>query len=117
MLATDPSLASTAFVAALGRTSQFAFAPAGRIGSSGRNNFRSPRFHNSDVPLVKRIAIAERLKLGYRLELFIALNHANFDNPNNVYSTPNSFGRITALVNGSSGSCARVMQMALRLDF
>lgn len=96
---------------------QFAFAPAGSIGSSGRNNFCGASSYNFAVSLVKRIPIAERLKLGYRLELFNALNHANFDNHNNVYSTPNPFSRITALVNRSSGNGTRVMQMALRLDF
>lgn len=97
--------------------SQFAFAPAGSSGSVGRNNFRGPGFYNFDLSLVKKIPITERLKLAFRLEMFNALNKANFDNPNNNFSVPNSFGRITTLVNGSSGNGARVLQMALRLDF
>jgi hypothetical protein len=96
---------------------QFAFAPAGSTGSSGRNNFRGPGFYNLDVSLVKKIPVTERLKAALRLEMFNALNKANFDNPNNNFSVPNSFGRITTLVNGSSGNGARVMQVALRIDF
>ncbi|MBM3762511.1 MAG: hypothetical protein FJW36_19975 [Acidobacteria bacterium] len=97
--------------------SRFAFAPAGSVGSSGRNNFRGPGFYNLDLALSKKIPLTERFKLGFRMEMFNALNKANFDNPNNNFSIPNSFGRITALVNGSSGNGARVMQAALRLDF
>ena len=96
---------------------QFDFAPAGSTGSVGRNNFRGPGFYNFDLSLVKKVPITERLKLAFRLEMFNALNKANFDNPNNNFSVPNSFGRITTLVNGSSGNGARVLQMALRLDF
>jgi hypothetical protein len=96
---------------------QFSFAPAGSIGTAGRNTFRGPGFFNLDFSLVKRIPLTERIKLGYRLEMFNALNRANFNNPNFNFSIPNSFGRITTLVNGSSGNGARVMQMALRLDF
>jgi len=96
---------------------QFGFASAGSIGTSGRNNFRGPGFYNLDLALSKRIALTERFKLGFRMEMFNALNKANFDNPNNNFSVPNSFGRITTLVNGTSGNGARVMQAALRVDF
>ena len=96
---------------------QFRFAGAGSTGSAGRNTFRGPGFFNLDFSLVKKIPLTERIKLGYRLEMFNALNRANFNNPNLNLSVPNSFGRITTLVNGSSGNGARVMQMALRLDF
>ncbi len=97
--------------------SQFSFAPAGSTGSVGRNNFRGPGFYNLDIALSKKIALTERFKLGFRMEMFNSLNRANFDNPNNNFSVPNSFGRITTLVNGSSGNGARVMQAALRIDF
>lgn len=96
---------------------QFTFASAGSTGTSGRNNFRGPGFYNLDLALSKKIALVERFKLGFRMEMFNALNRANFDNPNNNLSVPNAFGRITTLVNGSSGNGARVMQAALRLDF
>jgi hypothetical protein len=96
---------------------QFAFAPAGSTGSSGRNNFRGPGFYNLDLALSKKVPLTERIKLGFRMEMFNALNKANFDNPNNNFSVPNSFGRITTLVNGSAGNGARVMQAALRIDF
>jgi hypothetical protein len=95
----------------------FDFAPAGSIGNSGRNTFRGPGFYNLDLSLSKRIPLTERFKLTFRTEAFNALNKANFDNPSNSLAVPNAFGRITTLVNGSSGNGARVLQAALRLDF
>lgn len=95
----------------------FSFAPAGTLGNTGRNNFRGPGFYNVDLSLVKKFALTERFKLAYRLEMFNAFNTANFDIPNNNLAAPASFGRVTTLVNGSSGNGARVLQMALRVDF
>lgn len=95
----------------------FDFAQAGSTGTSGRNTFRGPGFYNLDLALSKKIPVTERIKFAFRMEMFNALNKANFDNPNNSLSVPNSFGRITTLVNGSSGNGARVMQAALRIDF
>ena len=50
-------------------------------------------------------------------EMYNALNHANFALPGSSVVTPTSLGRISATVNTSSGTGARVAQMALRLDF
>jgi hypothetical protein len=99
------------------QVAQFTFPGAGQIGTSGRNSFRGPGFFNVDLSLVKRIAITERWKLNYRAELYNAFNHANFANPGTSIVTPASFGRISATNNTSSGTGARVAQMALRLEF
>jgi hypothetical protein len=95
----------------------FTFPGAGEIGNTGRNSFRGPMFFNTDSSLVKPIAITERFKLQYRLEMYNMFNRANFGLPGNSIVTPQTFGRISGTVNTSSGTGARVMQMALRLDF
>ena len=95
----------------------FTFAGAGQIGNSGRNSFRGPGFFNMDVSLVKRIPVTDRMRFTFRAEMYNALNHANFANPGNSIVTPATFGRISATVTTSSGTGARVAQMALRFDF
>jgi len=95
----------------------FTFAGAGQIGNSGRNSFRGPGFFNTDISLVKRIPVNESMRFTFRAELYNALNHANFAVPGNSIVTPATFGRISATVTTSSGTGARVAQMALRFDF
>jgi len=94
-----------------------AFPGAGEIGNSGRNSFRGPGFFNLDASIVKQIPITERLRSQFRVEMYNALNRANFALPGVSIVTPATLGRISGLSNGSSGTGARVMQMALRLDF
>lgn len=96
---------------------RFTFPGAGEIGNTGRNAFRGPGLFNMDASIVKPIAITERFKLQYRAELYNMWNRANFGLPGNSIVTPTTFGRISGTVNTSSGTGARVMQMALRLDF
>jgi hypothetical protein len=96
---------------------RFTFPGAGEIGSSGRNAFRGPRFFNTDMSLVKPIPITERFKMQFRAEAYNLLNHANFTTPGTSIVTPATFGRLSATANTSSGTGARVMQMALRVDF
>ena len=96
---------------------RFTFTGAGELGNSGRNSFRGPRFMNFDSSIVKPIALTERVKLQYRLEMYNMFNHANFAVPNANIVTTSTFGRISGLSNTSSGTGARVMQMALRVEF
>lgn len=96
---------------------QFTFPGAGQFGTSGRNAFRGPRFFNVDLSIVKPIAITERFKAQIRAEAYNVLNHANFTTPGNSILTPTTFGRLSATASTSSGTGARVMQMALRVDF
>jgi hypothetical protein len=95
----------------------FSFAGAGQIGTSGRNSFRGPGFFNTDISLVKRIPINERVRFTLRAEMYNALNKANFANPGLSIVTPATFGRISSVVTTSSLTGARVAQMALRFDF
>jgi hypothetical protein len=98
---------------------RFTFAGAGQFGTSGRNAFRGPGFFNMDVSIVKRIPITERIGITYRAEMYNVLNRANFSlaAANMSILTPATFGKSSAVVNGTSGNGARVAQMALRLDF
>ncbi len=95
----------------------FTFPGAGEIGNSGRNAFRGPKFFNTDASLVKPIPITERIKMQFRAEAYNLLNHANFTTPGTSILTPTTFGRLSATANTSSGTGARVMQVALRVDF
>ena len=96
---------------------RFSFPGPGEVGNTGRNAFRGPGFFNTDLSIVKRIAVTERMRFTYRAEMYNALNKANFAVPGASIVTPTSFGRISSVVNTSSGTGARVAQMALRFDF
>jgi hypothetical protein len=62
-----------------------AFRPAGeRLGNSGRNTFHGPGLFNIDAALSRRFrasCLGETGALGFRLETFNLLNHANLGNP------------------------------------
>lgn len=94
------------------QVSQFRAPVAGFIGSSGRNAFRGPRFFNTDVSLVKRFRITEKLSATLRGEAYNILNNANFATPGLNLQTPQSFG----IISGTTGN-ARILQTALRVDF
>jgi hypothetical protein len=99
------------------RRCRLAGTQAGSIGNTGPNNFRGPGFANLDLSLVEPIPVTERFRLGLRVELFKAWNNASFNIPNRNCSVPSGFRRVANLVPGTSGNVARVMQMALRVDF
>ncbi len=97
----------------------FSVPEPGSIGTSGRNAFRGPGFFNTDLSVIKRFrVIGERTFVTFRAEAYNLLNNVNFVNPLLNLQTPQTFGRIQATVTGAANqSGARVMQMALRLDF
>jgi hypothetical protein len=70
-----------------------------------------------DLSIIKPIPITERVKMQFRAEMYNMWNHANFTTPGTSILTPTTFGRLSATANTSSGTGARVMQMALRIDF
>jgi hypothetical protein len=94
-----------------------------------RNGERGPGLFNLDLGLGKSFPlIGESLILKFRADAFNALNHPNFSNPaENVfngydqedYEGGATFGQISFTqnpeANGNSG--ARVLQLALRLEF
>lgn len=112
-------------------TQSFFCVPApGTNGNQGRNIFSGPNYWNVDLGVTKAIRITERVNLQVRAEFFNAFNHPNFDNPLNstdgstnfrstlfaqtccvTVSTPST----TSLI--SVGEAARVIQIAMRLNF
>ena len=58
----------------------FVIPPPGSNGS-GRNIFEAPGYWNLDLGFIKMFQVTERIKLQFRMEMFNALNHPNFDNP------------------------------------
>ena len=98
-----------------------------QIGS--RNSLRGPGYFNLDLGLAKTFPItAERVSLKFRADAFNALNHPNFTIPDeNVfngydqedYQGGANFGAISFTQNptGNLNSGARVLELALRLEF
>jgi hypothetical protein len=101
-------------------------------GSDGspRNIFVGPGYWNLDAAVNKKFPITERVSVQFRAEFFNALNHANFDNPQNVSGGSNSilattFGRTCCATVAppstqtiiQTGESARVIQLALKLQF
>jgi outer membrane receptor protein involved in Fe transport len=93
-------------------TSAFARNQAGRYGNAGRSIIPGPGSWSWDFSAQKTFSLpGEGHRLEFRADFFNALNHANLSNPQTVFNTPQSFGRIT----GTGG--ARVLQFALRYEF
>lgn len=107
-------------------TTWFAPALAGRVGTSGRNQYYGPGLVNLDASLSRGFHLRERLSLQLRTDFFNLLNHTNFANPVADMSNA-SFGRITQTLGsavsnavGTSGGAnggPRVIQVSLRLAF
>jgi hypothetical protein len=85
---------------------------AGFIGSSGRNAFRGPKFFNTDISLVKRFKLGEKVSVVLRGEGYNLINNVNFATPGLNLQTPQSFG----VISGTVGN-ARILQTALRVEF
>jgi hypothetical protein len=74
-------------------------------------NVRGPGYSVWDLGLIKDVALNDRVGLQLRLEVYNALNHANFGNPN-ATPTSSSFGAITA-----QNGFPRQIQLATRVIF
>ena len=92
-------------------------APApGQHGDKRLNNFfYGPRFFQTDISVIKRTGIGERVKTEFRAELFNAFNNVNFGGPGSLtFDNTSTFGRITGQAGGAS---PRIVQLALRITF
>jgi hypothetical protein len=93
-------------------TSRFAFNREGRFGSAGRNILIGPGSVSLDLSMQKKVALwSDSTLLGLRWDVFSVLNNASFGNPGANLAGAGNFGRIS----GAGG--ARIMQIALRLEF
>jgi hypothetical protein len=79
-----------------------------------RNNLRGPHYADLDLGLGKTFPIWEhKVNLKFRADAFNSLNHPSFDTPSNdITESSGPFGVIS-----STASTARVLQLALRLEF
>ena len=94
-------------------TALFTPNPLGTFGTSSRRFFYGPGIDNYDVALRKLTRVTESSSLEFRLELFNAFNHAQFDGANSVDGNVNdsTFGQILKSQPG------RVGQVAVRFVF
>ena len=86
-----------------------------------RNALRGPSQFFFDAGIAKHFAILpnDRANLAFRADFFNVLNHPVFSSPSTDISQSNglAFGQITSVVNGTSGTGARVGQFSLKLAF
>jgi Carboxypeptidase regulatory-like domain len=83
--------------------------------AGSRNNLRGPHYSNFDIGLQKHFPITEEIRMEFRADAFNAFNHTNFELPGASgtadITSPSTFGVI------STDVAARVLQLALRVDF
>jgi hypothetical protein len=104
--------------------------PAPGSNGAGRNIFTAPSYWNLDIGINKQFQITERFRLDFRMEMFNALNHTNFDNPRDASTGSPSmlstlFGQTccqavappTTQTIIQTGEASRVIQFALKLRF
>jgi Carboxypeptidase regulatory-like domain len=86
-----------------------------------RNNLRGPSYFDIDMGLAKAFPIWETVSLKFRADAFNAFNHPNFNTPcNDITNASCLFGTISSTQGTTirnSGPAARVLQLALRLEF
>jgi hypothetical protein len=104
--------------------------PAPGANGAGRNIFTAPSYWNFDFGLIKTFPINEQWKLQFRMEMFNALNHPNFDNPRDASTgspaiTSSAFGSTCCATVAppstqtivQTGEAARVIQFAFKFLF
>jgi hypothetical protein len=107
----------------------FALPEPGQNGA-GRNTLTAPHYWNLDLGFIKTFQLTERFKMQFRMEMFNALNHPNFDNP--VSASVGSPSIQSSLFAQSccatvappstqtivqTGESARVIQFAMKFQF
>ncbi|MFB3827297.1 MAG: carboxypeptidase regulatory-like domain-containing protein [Bryobacteraceae bacterium] len=80
------------------------------FGTSGRNILDGPGLLDMNLSLMKRLRLRERYNAQLRCEAFNALNHANFNLPNQNVNAP-AGGVISA------ARAPRLIQVALKIQF
>jgi len=89
----------------------FGTPPPFTYGSLARDPLFGPGRVNVDLSLIKDFKVNERLKLTFRTEAFNVFNHPQFGQPNASIGN-NQAGLISSTVGN-----ARLLQLALRLQF
>jgi hypothetical protein len=99
------------------KTECFTFPAANTLGNAGRNTLTGPGVSNLDFSLFKNFSFSERVNTQFRIEMFNALNHANFGTPNIVLFDRQ--GRLTANAGQitSTSTDSRRIQFGFKLNF
>jgi hypothetical protein len=92
------------------RTGAFSAAPQFTFGNASRNPVRGAPYRDLDLALVKHAALAEKMDLEFRAEVFDLTNTPAFAQPNGSVGSA-GFGTITATTTDP-----RVIQFAIRLS-
>ena len=93
--------------------------PASRTwGNAGRAIATGPGLAQVDFSLQKRTRVSERTAVLLRADMFNLFNRTQAANPGTTFTSPASFGIVTAGLNRTIGTgTARQVQMSLRLVF
>jgi hypothetical protein len=104
--------------------------PAPGSNGMGRNMFTAQPYYNLDLGITKNFSLTERVKMNFRMEMFNALNHPNFDNPRDASTgSPTFTSSVFAQACCSTvappatqtiiqtGEAARIIQFALKISF
>ncbi len=94
----------------------FVAPPQYTYGNSGTGILTGPGYFDADLGLIRNFRLTDRTRLTFRSEWFNAFNRANFGLPNVTIGTAPA-GTISSTVTGPGGTSARVIQMALKLEF
>jgi outer membrane receptor protein involved in Fe transport len=96
----------------------FTMPAATAFGNAPRNGFRGPGAGQVDVAASKHIRMGGRLGTELRLDAFNVFNRAQYGNPARVVSQPLTFGLLSPLNSGPTGTgTARQLQLGVRLTF
>ena len=87
-----------------------AYAPFGSL-TRNASGITGPGFLNLDSAIFKRFSFTERVRAEIRVDLFNALNHPNFNNPNTTFGGT-TFGQIN-----STASSPRLVRFGMRISF
>jgi len=94
----------------------FSLPTPGTYGALGRGVYRGPGLADLDLSLFKTTAIAERMKLQFRAEIFNVVNRANFATPNAVVFAGTNFNPSAGLITATT-TTSRQIQFGLKLIF
>jgi hypothetical protein len=98
----------------------FELPQCGTLGNIGRNTLRGPRGFYSDLSIVKRFPIRERLSAQFRMDAFNIFNHPvyAFSQQNGANGCVDCGGGNNGKITGLEyGTTMRQLQFAIRFDF
>lgn len=95
-------------------------------GTSARNSFRGPKYFDTDMTLIKKISIREKMAFSFGAYFYNILNHPNFANPSGNTGVAGTFGKILSTATPPSSPygnfqgaavSGRIIQTLLKFEF